>query len=232
MATNHNVENVELEETLGSAMTKTEQFFEENGKKIVYVIFGLLIIAACVFGYKLVVAEPRMAKSTDMISNAQTLFDQATPDYNAALNGDANGAGFLDVIDAYGSTPAGNIANHYAGVCYMKLGDFANAAKYLSQYKAVEGTPATIINAQNLGLQGDIAVENGDYKSAMALYAKAVTASQKNILTAPIYLRKGGLAAEAAGDKAAAKALFETIATDYPSSVEARDAEKYIGTLE
>ena len=66
-----------------------------------------------------------------------------------ALLGDANGAGFLDVVDKYGSTPSGNLAKHYAGICYLRTGDLENAAKYLAKFSHLKGIPGALINAQN-----------------------------------------------------------------------------------
>ena len=69
----------------------------------------------------------------------------------------------LDVVEKYGSTPAGNLAKHYAGICYLRQGDLEQAAAYLAKFKPVKGLPGAIVNAQNWGLQGDVAVERGDY---------------------------------------------------------------------
>ncbi len=223
-------ETPEPMESIGEAMSKTELFFENNGKMISYGIFALLLIAAVVFGYKTLVIEPKMEQASEMIANAQSLFEQATPDYDAALNGNEAGAGFLEVIENYGSTPAGNLAAHYAGICYIKLGDLENGAKYLAKYRAVDGIPASIINAQNLGLQADIAVDKGDYAAATSLYQKAINASDNNY-TAPLFTYKSALVAIEMGEGAKAKELLESIITNYPNSMEARSAEKYLGTI-
>ena len=138
------------QETLGSAMNKTELFFERNGRTMSYVLLGLIVLAALVFGYRSLVSGPRVEKAAEMISEAQYRFEAETPDYELALNGDANGAGFLDVVRQYGSTPAGNLAKHYAGICYLRLGDLDNAAEYLAKYSPVGGLPGSIHNAQNL----------------------------------------------------------------------------------
>ena len=61
---------------------------------------------------------------------------------------------------------------------------------------ALEG--GALINAQNLGLQGDIAVEQQNYAKAVKFYEQAVKAADNN-LTAPMYLRKAGLAEQAQG---------------------------------
>ena len=223
-------QNVAEPETLGAAMNKTELFFENNGRKISYIFLVLLVLGGLIYGYRALVAQPRVEKAAEMIAEAQVRFNAETPDFELALNGDANGLGFLDVIEQYGSTPAGNLAKHYAGICYLKTGDLEQAAAYLAKFKPVKGVAGAIINAQNLGLQGDVAVAQGDYKQAVALFNKAAAAAENN-LTTPLYLRKAGQAEQAAGNVEAAAAYYERIMTEYPASMEARDAEKLMGTI-
>lgn len=222
--------NVAEPETLGAAMNKTEAFFEKNGRKISYIFLILIALGLAIYGYRSLVQQPRVDEAAALLAEAQARFNAETPDYELALNGDEEGAGFLEVIEQYGSTPSGNLAKHYAGVCYLKGGDLEQAAAYLADYSAVKGLTGEIINAQNLGLQGDIAVAQEDYTAAVALFEKAVKASENN-LTAPLYLRKAGQAAQAAGDNAKALKLYERITVEYPASMEARDAEKLIGTI-
>lgn len=219
------------EVALDEAVTKTESFFEQNSKAVVCVLAAIFVIAAGIYGYRKFVYEPRMEKAAEMIVEAQYRFEAELPDYQLALDGDENGAGFLEVIDSYGSTPAGNLAKHYAGICYLHLGDLEAAASYLAKYSPVKGLAGQIINAQNLGLQGDIAVEKGEYAKAADLYKKAVKASD-NSYTAPLFLRKQGLALQALGKNKEAAEAYQTILTTYPASAEAREAEKLIGSLE
>ena len=223
-------EQVAAQEALGTAINKTELFFEKNGKLMSYIFIGLLIIAALVFGYRSLIVLPRAEKAAEMIAQAQSRFEAENPDYELALNGDANGAGFLDVIDQYGSTPSGNLAKHYAGICYLKSGDLENAALYLAKFSPVKGLPGALVNAQNYGLQGDVAVEQGDYAAAVKFYEKAIAAADNN-MTAPLYLRKAGLAEKAQGNNAGAAAYFQRIQDTYPSSMEAREAEKLLGSI-
>ncbi|MFI3285630.1 MAG: hypothetical protein R3Y08_03155 [Rikenellaceae bacterium] len=220
----------ELEVISEEAISKTEHFFENNGKNIIYAIVALVVVAVAVFGYKSVVVEPRMEKASAMLYKAQILLESETPDYQLALDGDASTPGFLEVADSYGSTPSGNLAKHYAGICYIHTGDMANAAKYLSQYKPVKGLVASVINAQNLALQGDVAVESDNFTKAIPLYLKAVEASN-NPITAPAYLIKAALASIAAGDKAGAKSIFTDITTNYPNTDEANKANKYLASM-
>lgn len=216
------------QESLGEAMNRTEFFLEKHGRTMSYLILALFVVAALVFGYRALVVAPRAEKAAALIAEAQNRFEQETPDYELALLGDDSGAGFLEVIERYGTTPAGNLAKHYAGICYLHMGDLENAAAYLAKFSPVKGLPGQIINAQNLGLQGDVAVEQQAYAKAAKLFAKAAKASDNN-LTAPLYLYKQALAEQAAGNRTQAAALCERILTDYPMSMEASQAEKLLG---
>ena len=218
------------QETLGEAMNRTELFLEKHGRTMSYAILAIFVLAGLIFGYRATIVAPRAEKAAELMAEAQRRSESQTPDYELALLGDANGAGFLDVIGQYGSTPSGNLAKHYAGICYLHMGDLENAAAYLAKFSSVRGLPGEIINAQNLGLRGDVAVEMKDYAKAVKYYAKAVEASDNN-LTAPMYLYKAALAEQAQGRKPEAAVLLERILASYPMSMEARDAEKLLGSV-
>lgn len=93
----------------------------------------MVIVVGGYFAYEYLVKRPRAVKAAEMMFVAEQLF--AAEDYTAALEGDGSNAGFLDVVSQYGATRPGRLAAHYAGVCYMKLGDFDSAMEYLNKYK-------------------------------------------------------------------------------------------------
>ena len=222
--------NDAAEQAIESAVDKTQEFFERNGKLVSGIVIGVVVVVLAIFGYTKLIRQPRAEKAAAEMYVAQFRFEQANADYELALNGDEEGAGFLDIIDQYGSTPAGNLAAQYAGICYMKLVDWDNAAKYLAKYKATKGVPNEVVNAENLGLQGDVCVQKGDYKKAISFFEKAAKVSD-NDFTTPYYLKKAALAYMALGDKESAKKLFKQISIQYATSLEARDAENYLGEL-
>lgn len=226
-------QNVEKQQELAveEAVNKTEAFFEKNGKNILIAVLAVVILVCCGYAYKKLVVDKKAEKALELIVSAQDRLNDPNPDFSLALNGDENGVGFLDIVEKYGNTPAGNLAKHYAGECYLHLGELDNAEKMLTGFNAVDGLPGEIVNAQNLGLQGDVASERGDYEKAAKLYDKAVKAS-KNNYTAPLYLYKEALALKACGELAKAKECIETLSSNYPNALEARDAEKFLGTLE
>lgn len=229
MAKNQETANA-TDQSIGTAMSRTELFFENNGKALTLGLVVLVLLGALWVGYRKLVTEPRREKAATLLAQAQSRFEGEGVDYMIALNGDDNGAGFLEVIEKYGSTPAGNLAKHYAGICFLREGDLTNAAIYLAKYTPVKGIPGAIVNAQNYGLQGDVAVDEGDYAKAVKFYKKAVDAADNN-LTAPMFLLKEGKVYKAMGNNEEAKACFEQIATKYAASYEAREVEKYINAL-
>ena len=215
------------DEMLASAQTQGENFFEKNSKMVVVAIVVIFVLAAAIFGYKKVIVEPRNVKGQEMLFEAQYQFESQTADFALALNGDENTPGFAQVVEQYGNTPAGNLARMYAASCALRLGDFDQAQKYINSYKNVKGVPGAIINAMAAGIKGEIAVEKGDNAGAAKLFEQAAN-SNENDFTTPMYLRKAALAYRAAGDAAKADALLKVIAEEYPSSFDARDAQKLV----
>ena len=215
------------EEALANAQSQAENFFEKNSKMVVVAIVAIFAIAIVVFGYKKLVSEPRMNQAQEMLYEAQYLFEEATPDYSLALNGDESTPGFAEVAEQYGNTPAGNLANMYAAACALRLGDLEAAEKYINAYKNVKGIPGEMVNAMAEGIKGDIAVEKGDYAKAASYIEKAAKIST-NDFTTPLYLRKAALAYSASGEEAKAQACYKTINEKYSRSLESREAMKQL----
>ena len=213
------------EEILDNAQAQTENFFEKNSKMVVVAIVVIFVLAAAIFGYKKLIVEPRLNDAQEMLFEAQYRFEQQNADFALALNGDESAPGFAQVIEKYGNTPAGNLATVYAAACALRLGDFDAAEGYLAKFSNVKGSTGELVNAMAVGIRGEIAVEKGDYAGAAAIFEKAVSVSDNNY-TAPLYLRKAAMAYEAAGNAEKAKKCLETINDKYPSSIEAREAEK------
>ena len=225
--TNHkNGEYVDPEQKIETALSKTELFFQKNPKQLLIALLVVVVIVGGYFAYEYMVVRTRAVKAADMMFVAEQLF--AEDNYSAALEGDGSNAGFLDVVEQYGSSRPGRLAAHYAGICYMQLGDMDAALEYLNKYKPVKGAPGILVNAQNYGLKGDIYVEKGDYTKAEEMYNKAVNAGD-NILTTPYYLRKLAFVYAEQGKTDRAIEACKRIKNDYASSLEARDIDKLIG---
>lgn len=222
-------ESLDPEVKIQSAIGNTENFIIRNGRKLIIALVVVFVVVGGFYGYKYLVFNPRGEKAAAMMFMAEQNF--AADSFQLALDGDGNYAGFLQVIDKYGSTSQANAARLYAGICYMRLGQFEQALAQLKKYDAPKSIPGAILKAQCLGLQGDACVELQNYKEAVSFYKKAVEVSE-NSLTAPFYMKKLGLVYEKQGDNAKALDVYKDIQASYGSSMEARDIQKFIGRLE
>jgi TolA-binding protein len=207
-----------------SALTKTEQFLETNQKIIGIVIGALAIIAIGYFGLHKFYLEPRQVKAQEQMYVAQNYFSKDS--FNIALNGDGTNPGFLDIIEDYGSTKAGNVSLYYAGISYLHMGQYEKAIEYLKKFD----TEDLILGAISVGAQGDAALELGKADKALELYTKAYKMNG-NELTAPAYMLKAGELLEGANKQDDALKIYETIKLKYPESNEGKNIDKYIARI-
>ena len=145
---------------------------------------------------------------------------------NWALNGDGNNVGFLKIIDKYSGTPAGNLAHYYAGVCYLKKGDFANAEK---QLRAFDGKGSMVTNVAQ-GALGDALMEQGKTDDAIKSYLDAASDNDNTLLT-PLYLERAGMAYESKNNNVDAIKIYRRIRDEFPMSMQSRNMDKYLARL-
>src|SRR5205814_904012 len=101
-------------------------------KQILIVLGAIVVIVGGWYGYQSFIAEPKEQQAADAIYKAEQNF--AKDSLKAALNGEGTTRGFLYVIKNYDGTKSSNLAKYYAGVCYLRTGDFNNAVKYLKDF--------------------------------------------------------------------------------------------------
>ena len=199
-------------------------FWEQNPKLILYALGAIVVALGGWWLYKTLVVAPKQKEAVAAMWHAQQQFERDS--FQLALNNPGGGFdGFVALADKFSGTPAGNTANYYAGVCYLHLGDFDNAIKYLDDFSP-EGD---LMPAMKYGTLGDCYSEKGDFNKALDYYEKAADAT-KNDLIAGYYLKKLGLLNEIQGNKEAALKAFERLRRDFPNpaSPDWRDVEKYI----
>ena len=204
-----------------SALTKTEQFLENNQKLIGIVIGAIVVVAVGYLGLNKFYLEPRSKNAQEQMFMAQNYFEKDS--FNLALNGDGTNPGFLDIIDDFGRTDAGNLAKYYAGVSYLHMGQFENAIQYLKKFDSKD----LLLGPIAVGAQGDAQLELGKTEKALDLYTEAYKMND-NELTTPIYMLKAGELLESTSKQAEALKLYETIKQKFPESNEGRSIDKYI----
>ncbi len=198
-------------------------WFERNGQLVIGIVAAGLLIALGIFLYQKFVSEPAAAEAAADMWQAEQLFEQDS--FQVAIQGRQGVVrGFLDIIEDHGSTPSGNLANYYAGVGYLHLGQYDAAILYLDDFDA-EGT---LLPATKAGALGDAYAQKEDLATAEKYYNEAVDEADDNLVTAPYFLKKLGMLRERNGDKAGAAELYERIREEFPNSEQASDIEKFI----
>ncbi|MDX5325359.1 MAG: tetratricopeptide repeat protein [Bacteroidota bacterium] len=223
MAKKDQTENVL--ETVESSLSKTELWIEENRNLLGGVIGAILVIAAGIWGYQKYILEPAEQEAANEIFMAQKYFEQDS--LKLALNGDGQYLGFIDIADEYSNTKSGNLANYYAGISYLHLGDFENAISYLDQFDSDD----QILSVIAKGAIGDAFLEINQPEEALEYYEKA-TQINENEFVNPIYLQRAANTADLIGNHKAMLGYLKTLKEKYPDSREAIDVDKWIAYAE
>lgn len=218
------------EKVIEQSLNRFELFLEKNGKGLLIALGVIIIAVGGYFGYKYAYKAPQMDKAATAMFDAQYMFERDS--FALALNGDASFDGFLAIADEYGSTPQGNLANHYAGICYLYLGEYQSAIDAFGAYSPVkESSVGAILTAQNYGMTGDAYIQLGNLEEGLKMYEKAA-ASSDNSATTPVYLKKAATVNEALGNKQKALEQYQSVKTNYPRSMQARDIDKFIAKVQ
>ncbi len=213
-----NVQDIE------SALTRTEQFIEDNQKLITYIVGAIVVVVAAFLGLNKFILQPKEDEAQSQMFMAENYFEKDS--FNLAINGDGNYLGFLDIIDDYGMTKSAKLAKYYTGVSYLRLGEYQEAINYLGKFK----TNDILLASVKEGSIGDAYSELGNDNKALQHYIKATDISANNFTT-PIYLMKAAALYEKQGETAKALDLYNRIKKDFPDTSEGQNIEKYIARV-
>lgn len=223
----------EVFNTLDDTANKSEQWIEKNSK---YLFYGLIAVAAAILlflAYTKFIAEPAEKNASNDLAYPRTFFDQALTSagvqadslYNLSLTGGDGKYGFPDVANEYGGTKAGNLANYYAGVSYLKLKQYTKAIEYLGNFNSDD----EILGPTALGAIGDAFADIDQLDDALGYYEKAAS-KKSNDFTTPLFLFKAGQTAMALKEYSKAESLFTKIKENYATTNQGRDIEKFINS--
>ncbi len=223
----------EVFNTLDETASKTEEWVAKN-QKYIFVIVGLAAVLVLGYlGYKEFVAKPKQATAVNDMFQAKKYFNAAVNGaekdslYTLALNGGEGKFGMLDIIEEYGGTDAGNLANYYAGMAYLNLKDYKNAVTYLGDFSSSDEALAPIAK----GGIGDAFIQLNQPDDALGYYEEAAKL-RTNEFTTPLYLFKAGTTALTLGQSDKALTYFKRIKEEYASSTEAANIDIFIGRAE
>ncbi len=212
-------------EDIEVALTKTEQYIEDNQKSIMIIVGAVVVIVLLFLAVRNFYIKPKEKEAANQMYVAEQYFERDS--FNLALYGDGNNLGFLDVVSEYKITKSADLAGLYAGLCYLHLAEYENAIDYLSDYSSDDH----ILGPLAMGALGDAYVELEDYKKASSAYEKAYR-YKSNDYTTPLFLYKAALVEETLENLNAALELYKRITIEYPNSNQAGQVEKAIARLE
>ncbi|HKK10372.1 MAG TPA: tetratricopeptide repeat protein [Bacteroidales bacterium] len=206
------------------ALSKTEQFIENNSTILSMIVGAIVVVVLGYFAFTRYYLQPKEQEASTQIFVAERYFEQDS--LNLALNGDGQYPGFVQISEDYGMTKTGNLANYYAGVSYLKLGEYEKALDYLNDFDG-EGD---IVEAWAMGKKGDAYMEMGEVEKAVDYYEDAANLIDNEFST-PHFLMKAGMTYETLSKNDEALAIYKKIQKDYPQSKEARSIERYIARV-
>jgi tetratricopeptide (TPR) repeat protein len=224
MSKKKNDKTVVKVEGVEQALTKAERFIESYQKQIIWSVTAILGIVLLYMAFQRIYVERKSQEAAAQMFPAEQYFER--DEWERALDGDGNNAGFTDIISDYRFTPSANLAKYYAGVCCLHLGEYEEAIGYLSRFKSKD----IILSSIALGSMGDAYAQLDEPEKAVGFYKKAAE-RRKNDFTSPLYLLRAGILLEEEGKLKEAGELYERIKSDYAVSTEGRNIDKYIARI-
>ncbi len=213
-------------ETSDVVLNKAKDFWGKYGKILSIASMAVILLAGGWYVYKNFVQKPKEAKAADMVFKAEEYFRMDS--INWALNGDGVNAGFLKVAKNYSGTDAGNLANFYAGACYVKLNENDKAVTYLKKFSS-SSKPA---QARAYKLLGDAYGDLGKNKDAFDYYKKAGHYFESDAPnSAEALFLAAYLAQKTLNDAKGATDLYTEIKTKFPNTEQAQMADAYLAQM-
>ena len=208
------------------SIDRARNFWDRNNRVISIVGLAIILLAGGYLGYKYFIKEPNERKAAEAMYKAEEYYRMDS--LNKALNGDGLNPGFLRIIDKYGGTSSGNLAQFYAGSILLQQEQFARAAKHLTEFE----TDAEQIQARAYKLAGDAYAEQGKNKEALDYYKKAARHFEKDEVASSDYLFTAAyFASKVLNDKEEAIELFKELKKKYSKTEKGFEVDKYLAQL-
>lgn len=218
--------NVQEVESGDVTIAKAKDFWTKYSKPILIVGTVLVLLVGGYWGYKNFVKKPKEEKAADALFKAEDYYRKDS--VNAALNGDGQSMGFLKIISKYSGTEAANLANFYAGSCYIKMDDNANAIKHLKKFSS----DAKQIQQRAYKLLGDASADLGKNDDALDYYKKAAHHFEEDQAnSAEALFLAAYLADRVMKNQKEAIALYKELKEKYPRTQQGFDADNYLAQL-
>ena len=216
--------------TLEETASKSEQWIEKNSKALFYALIAIVVLFLAFLSYTKYIVDPNETEASNELAFPRKYFNEATTAgagidslLTLGLEGADGKYGFLDIATSFSGTAAGNLANYYAGVSYLKMKEYDKAIDYLSKFDSDD----EILGPVSLGAIGDAFADINQPEEALNYYEEAAN-KKNNDFTTPLFLFKAGQIAIELKKFDKAEDLFTKVKENHTKSDQGREIEKYI----
>ncbi len=216
--------------TLDETASRSEKFIIKN-QKTIFIVLGLVVVLILSYlPYQKYIKAPKEKEAANELAFPKAYFEQAHTSavaidslYTLALNGADGKLGFVDVSSQYSGTKAGNLANYYAGLSFLKIKNYKEAIEYLEKFSSDD----ELLGPTAKGAIGDAFSDINQPEEALDYYLKAADLKD-NSFSSPLFLFKAGNTAMDLEKFSKALDIFNRIKKEYPNSEEAKKIDIYI----
>jgi len=214
-------DDIDINERIDNA----EDYIRDNKKSLSIIGGAALLVILSYFAYSNFIVKPQEEGAQKEMFAAERYFGLDST--KLSLKGDGNHPGFEEIVNNYGSSPSGNLAQYYLGMSLLKSGQYEKAIEALKNYDAEDD----VTGALALGGIAGANLELGNTDEALKFYKKAADWDE-NQFTRPLFLMKSAMVFEQKKNYSSALDIYQQIKKDFPTSSQARDIDKYIGRAE
>lgn len=219
--------------TLDETANKSEEWIEKNSKPLFYSLVAIAGLILVFLAYNKFVTKPTELEASNELAFPRKYFNDALTAsgasadslYSLGLEGGAGKYGFVDIASSFSGTKAGNLANYYAGISFLKMKKYEEAIEYLGKFDSDD----ELLGPVSLGAIGDAFADINQLDDALEYYEKAAK-KKDNEFTSPLFLYKAGQIAMELKQFSKAETLFTNIKNKYSKSDQGRDIDKYINS--
>jgi tetratricopeptide (TPR) repeat protein len=213
-----------------ASFNKVRSYYDLNKKYITYGIIALIAIVV-LGGIYLRNRSANSEKAATELGKVFSIYDAGANDarqYKVAIDG-LPGKGIMGlkaIAESYGGTEAGELARFYLANAYYYTGSVDEALREYDKFSGSE----KLVKASALAGLAACYESKGNYTDAGSSFEKAAGMVSTNP-SAPVYFASAARCYAKAGEKDKALNVFQRLKHEYPTSQEARDAERYVSAF-
>ena len=223
MADKKQVQDMDSSEVV---IAKAKDFWAKYSKPVTIACTVIILAIGGWYIYKNFFKNPKEEKAAEAMFKAEEYY--RIDSVRLALNGDGQYDGFLKIISKYGGTDAANLANFYAGSCFIKQNENDKAIKCLKKFS----TSSKPLQARAYKLIADAYGDLGKNAEALEYYKKAAHHFEKDeTASAEALFMAAYLADRVMKNSKEAIELYKELKEKFPKTNQAREADNYLAQL-